>query len=68
MENQRYSVLFWLYKRRLKEGKSCIYIRITVDGRRVEIATPHYVSEQQWDILRNRVKVNAPDAIFINVR
>ncbi|TNE75166.1 MAG: site-specific integrase [Bacteroidetes bacterium] len=66
MENQRYSVLFWLYKRRLKEGKSCIYIRITVDGRRVEIATPHYVTEQQWDIRRNRVKANAPDAIFIN--
>lgn len=66
MENQKYSVLFWLHKHRKKEGKSCIYIRITVDGRRVEIATPHYVTEQQWDVRRNRVKANVSDSMFIN--
>lgn len=66
MENQKYSVLFWLHQHRKKEGKSCIYIRITVDGRRAEIATPHYVTQSQWDVRRNRVKSSVPDGMLIN--
>jgi site-specific recombinase XerD len=66
MENQKYSVLFWLYQRRQKEGKCCIYIRITVDSQRVEVATPHYILPSQWDARRNRVKASAPDGVLIN--
>lgn len=66
MENQKYSVLFWLYQKRQKDGKSCIYMRLTVDGKRVEIATPHYVLPSQWDVRRNRVKASAPNGVLIN--
>ncbi len=66
MENQKYSVLFWLYQKKQKEGKSCIYVRITVDGKRAEVATPHYILPSQWDARRNRVKASAPDGVLIN--
>lgn len=66
MENQRYSVLFWLHPKRQKEGKSCIYMRITIDGRRSEMATAHYVLPTQWDVRRNRVKASAPNGVLIN--
>ncbi len=66
MENQKYSVLFWLYQKKQKEGKSCIYVRITVDGKRAEVATPHYILPSQWDARRKRVKASAPDGVLIN--
>lgn len=66
MENQKYSMLFWLNQNRTKDGKSCIYMRITVDGKRAEVATPHYVTQSQWDVRRNRVKGNFSDGILIN--
>lgn len=66
MENQKYNVLFWLNGQRKKEGKFRLYIRISVDGRRAEIASNYYLQKNEWDIRRNRVKSNAPHGVLIN--
>lgn len=34
-----FSTLFWIAKNRIKNGKSTIYVRITINGRRLEIST-----------------------------
>ncbi len=38
-----------LNKQRAKKGKHQIFVRITIDGKRSEISTRHYVSLKDWD-------------------
>lgn len=46
---QTFSILFWIEKRRLKNGKGQIWARITVNGKRAEISTHRQVSILEWD-------------------
>jgi site-specific recombinase XerD len=66
MENQKYSVQFWLNHNRKKEDQSKLFIRIVVDGKRAEIATTHFISKDNWDNAKGRVKLKAKHAVLIN--
>ena len=44
-----FSILFWIEKSRLKNGKAPLSARITVDGKRAEISTHRKVSLLEWD-------------------
>jgi len=52
-----FNILFWLNrdKENLK-GLAPIYCRITINGKRAEIATHHYIKPSKWDIQANKVK------------
>jgi site-specific recombinase XerD len=63
---QRLSVLLWLNRQRSRDGKAGIYLRITIDGKRTELFTQHYVHERAWDSGQQVVLPNASDAEFIN--
>jgi integrase/recombinase XerD len=39
MKAQSFSILFWIEKSRIKNGKASIIARITVNGKRAEIST-----------------------------
>jgi hypothetical protein len=52
MKNTRptqFSTIFWLMNKRKKGNKTAIYLRITVNNKRVEIATGHHVAAKQWN-------------------
>ncbi|TNF48422.1 MAG: site-specific integrase [Bacteroidetes bacterium] len=66
MENQKYSVQFWLNHNRQKDNLSKLYIRIVVDGKRAEIATTHFIARENWDHNKGKVKHKAKFAILIN--
>lgn len=66
MENQKYSVQFWLNHNRKKDDQSKLFIRIVIDGKRAEIATTHFISKDNWDNAKGRVKLKAKYAVLIN--
>ena len=67
MQNmKKFSVLFYPYTVREKNGLLPIYIKITVDGQRVYIATSHYVDPKRWNKKTCTVNDSFPNAFLIN--
>jgi integrase len=64
--NQTLSILFWLNRQRSKNQQPAIYLRFTLDYKRVELATHLYVDEQQWNPQAQCVKTSAIEAPEIN--
>lgn len=61
------SILF--YAKRAKattEGLIPIYLRVTVDGQRIEISTKRYVDASKWSVEQGRMKGSSGDAHSIN--
>lgn len=48
-QSQTFNILFWIAKSRVKNGKTPISVRITVNGQRAEISTHQSVSPFEWD-------------------
>jgi integrase len=46
---QTFSILFWISKNRIRNGKAPIYARVTINGKRIEISTQREVSILEWD-------------------
>jgi site-specific recombinase XerD len=46
---QTFSILFWLEKNRVKNGKASLIARITVNGKRAEISTHRKASILEWN-------------------
>ena len=44
-----FSINFRLNKQRAKYGKPAIYLRLTVNNKRIELATHLYIQAQFWD-------------------
>ena len=44
-----FSINFRLNKQRAKNGKPAIYLRLTVDNKRIELATQQYIENKLWD-------------------
>ena len=52
-----FSILFWIKKTRIVNGKVPIYARITINGKRIEISTQKEVSIIEWDA-RYQISIN----------
>jgi site-specific recombinase XerD len=61
-----FSILFWIYSTRAKNNLTNIYVRITVNGKRVNISLKQKVNVDTWDTQRQKVKGNAQTARTIN--
>lgn len=60
-------ILFWLYKSKAnKEGKAPLYLRITVNGKKVEIATGYFIKPADWDSKKHQAKGNSESSVLIN--
>ncbi len=64
--NYSFSILFWLYKGKMKNNLCPIYVRITIDGKRTEISTKKWINENQWSKIGQNVKGNTDEARAIN--
>ena len=64
--HQSFSILFWLNRQRGKNDKPSINLRLTVDNKRVELATRQYVDPELWDAKSQMVKGKTEEAKAIN--
>ena len=62
-----FSLLFWISKNKInKNGEAPIYARVTVNGKRAEIATGEKINPERWTAKLGCVKGNREDARTIN--
>jgi site-specific recombinase XerD len=60
-------ILFWLYRSKVnKDSKAPIYLRITVNGKKVEIATGHWIKLNEWDTNKQQAKGVSQSSVLIN--
>lgn len=64
--HQTFAILFWLNNQRAKNEKSTIYLRLTIDNKRVEITTHLRVDSKCWDQKAQRVKGKTEEFQTIN--
>ena len=66
--NQNLFILFRLFKSRGKNGQSAIYLRFTINQKRVEFSTNLYVDPKTWDSEGQFVKGKTEEVQTINRR
>ncbi len=64
--HQSYGILFWLNKTRRKNNKSAIYLRLTIDSKRIQLSTYQYVSPKEWNKNLQRVKPTSNNSDSVN--
>ena len=61
------SILFLLKRTKSKtEGLAPIYLRVTIDGKRIEVTTKRYVELSKWSVPAGKMKGNSEEARSIN--
>ena len=64
--NQTFSILFWISKNRIRNGKAPIFARTTINGKRAELVVQREVSLIEWDSKSQRVTGKSQEAREIN--
>lgn len=64
--HQSYNILFWLNKSRKKNGKCAIYLRLTIDSKRIELSTYQYATQTEWNKGLQRLKPTSVNADSVN--
>ncbi|MBX2950073.1 MAG: site-specific integrase [Crocinitomicaceae bacterium] len=64
--NQIYSIRFVIKRGKSKNGKAPVVCRITVNGKRVEIAMKKSIEPGKWSVASGRAKGNSEEARVIN--
>lgn len=68
MATHSFSILFWLLNNRVskKTGEAPVMARITVNGKRAEIATGKKILPSKWNVNSGRMKGNSEEARVFN--
>lgn len=64
--NQTFTILFWLYKGKMKNGQAPIYCRITVNGKRAQFSTKRSIDPNKWIAAAGAAKGNSEEARILN--
>lgn len=62
-----FSVLFWVYGKRAVNNQANIYLRITSNGKRVNISLKKKINLSTWDEKSQRAKGTAKDSRILNL-
>ena len=65
-DKQSFTILFWIKKNRIKNGKAPLFSRITINGKRMELAVGREVSIFEWDARAQMVDSKSKAAKDIN--
>ncbi len=63
---QTFAILFWISKNRIKNGKAPLWVRVTVDGKRVEMSAQREVTVREWDPRAQMATAKTPEGKEIN--
>lgn len=64
--NQTFTILFWLYKGKMRNGKAPIYCRITVNGKRAQFSLKRSIEPTKWIASAGSAKGNTEEARILN--
>jgi len=62
-----FSVLFWVYGKRAVNNKANIYIRVTLNGKRVNISLKRKINVLTWDEKSQRARGTGKDSRVLNI-
>ncbi len=62
-----FSVLFWAYGKRAVNNQANIYVRITLNGKRVNISLKKKIAVSTWDEKNQRANGTGKDARILNI-
>ncbi len=60
--SKTFSILFWVYSSRVKNNQTNLYVRISVDQRRINISLKCKIPFDLWDATAQRVSGNSKEA------
>ncbi|MCC5922480.1 MAG: site-specific integrase [Crocinitomicaceae bacterium] len=63
---QKFNVHFYANKKKVKENKVQLYVRIIVDQKRAEFATTHFIPLKDWNEKQRKVKPGNKHSHLIN--
>ena len=63
---QKFNVHFYANKKKVKESKIQLYVRIVVDQKRAEFATTYYIPLKDWNEKQRKVKPSNKQSHLIN--
>lgn len=66
MKNKIAILFYTKSSRALNNGLLLIYLRITVDGVRIEVSTSKYIEKSKWSVEAAKIKGNSEEARTIN--
>ncbi|MCP4977941.1 MAG: hypothetical protein GY931_17470 [Maribacter sp.] len=61
-----FSILFWIYTKRIKNNHAPLYARITIDGKRLNISLKRRIDIKLWNAQKQRIKGTGEKAKQIN--
>lgn len=61
-----FSLMFRLNRKRIKNGNFAIYLRITIDKKRIELATKHFSPHKKWNQKQQFVTGASDEAKEVN--
>ena len=64
--NQTFTILFWLYKGKMRNGKAPIYCKITVNGKRAQFSVKRSIEPSKWIASAGAAKGNSEEARILN--
>ena len=65
--NNRFSILFYPKRKgKSKNGKTSIYLRVTVNGKRCEISINRKVDPAKWNSISGKLNGNSEEAYQLN--
>jgi site-specific recombinase XerD len=66
-QNNTFGVTFYLKKQKVTQlGKSPIYARITVNGKRIEISVKRSIEEQNWNAAKGMARGSRDEVVKLN--
>ncbi|PKR80697.1 hypothetical protein CW751_07970 [Brumimicrobium salinarum] len=64
--NQTFTILFWLFKAKMRNEKAPIYCRITVNGKRAQFSLKRSIKPEKWNSSSGKLKGNSEEARILN--
>ena len=65
--NTKLSILFYIKRAKTtSQGKSPIYLRVTVDSKRTEFSIKRFVETHKWSSEQNKMKGNSEESRTLN--
>jgi integrase len=61
-----FSILFWIRREKIQDGKAPVYARVTVDGKRSEISIKRNIDPDSWNPQRGMAKGTKEESRILN--
>ena len=61
-----FTILFWIRRKKIQDGKAPVYVRVTIDGKRSEISIKRSISPESWNPKKGIAKGSKEESRILN--